>query len=84
MNYKNCSICGNKLTFSKKFNKPQKKKKNLFNFSPKKISQTFMNAKNVYIFIIFTSFQKKIVNIYKKNYNLNSHQNIEEKFKKNF
>ena len=32
----------------------------------------------------FHSFQKKIVNIYKKNYNLNSHQNIEEKFKKIF
>ena len=43
-----------------------------------------MNAKNVYIFIIFTLSKKKIVNIYKKNYNLNSHQNIEEKFKKKF
>lgn len=83
MNYKNCSICGNKLTFLKKFNKPQKKE-NLFNFSPKKFHKTFYECKKCLHIYNFHSFQKKIVNIYKKNYNLNSHQNIEEKFKKIF
>ena len=74
---------GNKLTFLKKFNKPQKKE-NLFNFSPKKFHKTFYECKKCLHIYNFHSFQKKIVNIYKKNYNLNSHQNIEEKFKKIF
>ena len=41
-----------------------------------------MNVKIVYISTIFILFKKKIMHIYKKNYNSNSHKNIEEKFKK--
>ena len=81
MNHKNCRICGNKLIFLKKLNKPQKTE-NLFNFSPKKFSKIFYECKNCLHIYNFHSFQKKIMHIYKKNYNSNSHKNIEEKFKK--
>ena len=81
MNIKNCSICKNKLIFLEKITKPQKRE-NLFNFSQKKFYKKFYECKNCRHIYNFHSFQKKILSIYKKNYNSDSHTNIEEKFKK--
>ncbi len=81
MNYKNCSICRNKLIFLKKINKPQKLE-NIFNFPRKKFYKNFYECKNCLHIYNFHSFQKRIMGIYKKSYNSNSHINIEEKFQK--
>ena len=41
-----------------------------------------MNVKNVYIFIISIHLKKKIMNIYKKNYNSDSHDDLEKNLRK--
>ncbi len=75
----NCYICGNELVFLKKIKKPQKNE-NTFNFSIKKFSKEFYECKNCFHIYNFHAFQKKILKIYQKNYNFQSHKNIKNKF----
>jgi len=75
----NCYICGHELLFLKKIKKPQKNE-NTFNFSIKKFNKKFYECKNCFHIYNFHSFRKEILNIYKKNYNFQSHNNIKEKF----
>ena len=81
MKNKKCSICGNKIILLKTLSKPQEKE-NLFSFPRKKFYKNFYECEKCLHIYNFHSFEKKIMNIYKKNYNSDSHDDLEKKFKK--